>query len=206
MLSTTFIGTKLITPLENAYTQPKTIPSDLDAVVVLSGGNNLGAPNIPVIAGAFKRTMYALMLAKKENLPLIFSGGFSESDAAKETLMQINNMLDLNITTPKTYHKQFLLYFEDKSLDTYENARFTKELFASFGIDKPKILLVTSAFHMPRAMLLFKQSGFTALPAPTDYKASSLKHFAFLPSITGLRLSYFALHEYVGYLRYLLKN
>jgi uncharacterized SAM-binding protein YcdF (DUF218 family) len=206
MLSTTFIGTKLITPLENAYTQPKTIPSDLDAVVVLSGGNNLGAPNLPLLAGAFKRTVYALMLAKKENLPLIFSGGFSESDAAKETLIQLDDMLDLNISTPKHYRKQFSLYFENKSLNTYENARFTKKLFASLGIDKPKILLVTSAYHMPRAMLLFEQSGFAALPAPTDYQASTLYHFAYLPSITGLSLSYFALHEYVGYLRYLLKN
>ncbi len=156
--------------------------------------------------GSLKRTLYALMLAKKENLPLIFSGGMRESDAAKETLMQLSDALDLNLTMPRTFHRAFGLYFEDKSLDTWENARFTRALLQRYGIKKPKIVLVTSAFHMPRAMMLFQKAGFQATPAPTDYKASSLRHFWYFPSITGLRLSYFALHEYAGYLRYWLKS
>jgi len=198
LISTPFVGTKLITPLEQAYTQPETIPSNLDAVVTLGGGSNLGVPNLPLMPGSFKRTIYALMLAKKHHLPLIVSGGFSESNATRETLKQLDDLFDFNLTTPKMYRRDFSIYFEKNSRDTFENAQFTKKLFKTFGINRPKILLVTSAFHMPRAMLLFKKSGFTVLPAPTDYKASSL--------VTGIRLSYFALHEYIGYLRYLLKN
>ncbi len=196
LLSTTYVGTKLIAPLEHRYPALQHVPADVDAVVVLSGGNTPGAPNLPLMPGAFKRYMYGAMLAKKYHLPLIFSGGLHESDVAAVVTEELNNMLDLNLT----------VRYENRSLDTYENARYTEKLLHDAGIAHPKILLVTSAFHMPRAKLLFDRTRLEAIPAPTDYLASSLQHFWYLPSITGLRLSYHALHEYLGYLLYKLKN
>jgi uncharacterized SAM-binding protein YcdF (DUF218 family) len=196
LLSTTYVGTKLIEPLENRYPALQHVPADVDAVVVLSGGNNLGAPNLPLMPGAFKRYMYGVMLAKKYNLPLVFSGGFHESDAAAVVTKELNEMLDLNLT----------VRYENRSLDTYENARYTEQMLHKAGIPHPRVLLVTSAFHMPRAKLLFDRTHLDTIPAPTDYLASSLQHFWYLPSITGLRLSYHALHEYLGYLIYSFKS
>ncbi len=206
LISTPYVGTRLITPLEQRYTLPDPIPSDIDAVIVLSGGNNLGVPNLPLMPGSFKRLLYGIMLAKRYDLPLIFSGGFRESDAATQCIQELNDTIGLDLPHPRHFTPHFSIYFESRSRDTYENARYTKAMLRAFGLHDPKILLVTSAFHMPRAMLLFTKAGLHALPAPTDYKASSLRHLWYLPSVTGLRLSYFALHEYAGYLRYALGN
>jgi len=206
LLSTNYVGTKLIEPLEHRYPPFDQLDQKADAVVVLGGGNNLGVPNLPLDPGAFKRFLYGLMLAKKYNLPLIYSGGFKDADAAEATAGEIAESLGIAIETPTTFQHRFVLYFERRSRDTYQNALFTKRMLNTFGMQNPKLILVTSAFHMPRAKLLFDKVGLDTRPAPTDYKAASLVHFRFFPSIKGLKLTYFAMHEYVGYLRYLLKN
>ncbi len=206
LLSTDYVGTKLIDPLEKRYPPLQHVPDNIDAVVMLSGGNNLNAPNLPLLPGAFKRYMYGIMLAKSHNLPVIFSGGFKESDAAKVVTDELNTMLDLDLTTPAKWQKAFGIWYEDRSKDTWKNALYTKAFLRENGIDHPNILLVTSAFHMLRAKMLFDKAGLDAIAAPTDYLASSLQHFWYLPSVTGLKMSYHALHEYVGYLLYRYKD
>ena len=78
----------LLSPLENPYNKPLSFCKDVDGVVVLGGGKTKGANNLPLSADAFKRAIYGLMIAKKEKLPLIFTGGgldkrYSESQALK---------------------------------------------------------------------------------------------------------------------------
>ncbi|TIU18533.1 MAG: YdcF family protein, partial [Mesorhizobium sp.] len=62
------------------------------------------------------------------------------------------------------------LILENRSRNTYENAVFTRELVTP----KPgeTWLLVTSAFHMPRAKALFDKAGFATVPWPVDYRTS----------------------------------
>lgn len=61
------------------------------------------------------------------------------------------------------------LTIERRSRNTIENALFTKELV------RPKPgehwILVTSAFHMPRAVAVFQKAGFSIVPYPVDYHA-----------------------------------
>ena len=59
------------------------------------------------------------------------------------------------------------MLLERQSANTYENAVFSWELAEPLGIRR--ILLVTSALHMPRSVPLFENQGFTVIPAPTDY-------------------------------------
>ncbi len=208
LLSTSYVGTKLIQPLENRYPPlSKPLQTKVDAIVVLGGGSYIGTPNLPLMEGAFKRLIYALTLAKRYNLPLIYSGGWDDSKAAKETLAAIAPaFLSQTDLFPTRFQPRFGIYFEDQSRDTYENAQFCRKFLRSYGIANPHILLVTSAFHMPRARMMFDKAGLKTLPAPTDYIASPHARLSFLPTITGFRQSYYALHEYLGLLIYRFKN
>jgi len=72
---------------------------------------------------------------------------------------------------------------------------------------KPKrIILVTSAFHMSRASMLFRAAGFEVDPYPVDFRATGLKRrttiFSFLPDSNGLASSSTALHELIGWTVY----
>src|SRR5690606_23198947 len=62
------------------------------------------------------------------------------------------------------------LVLENRSRDTYENAVFTRQLVNPQPGEK--WLLVTSAFHMPRAMALFRKAGFDVLAWPADYRTA----------------------------------
>jgi len=84
----------------------------------------------------------------------------------------------------------------DKSLDTGAEARAVVE-----AIGEEHFLLVTSAYHMPRAMKLMQRAGARPIPAPTGHQVirSSLGYWrGFLPSSLGLRKTEHAMHEYLG--------
>lgn len=203
LLSTKYIGNALLSPFEEDYYHAQTL-KNADAVVILSGGHNGETPNLPLGDGSFKRAIYGIMLAKKENLPIIYSGAgrktYSESDAMKDTVNQLNEYFNIGLEqSPKLMPQSFSISYETKSVDTYENAAFTKELFLKNGIKNPKIYLVTSAFHMRRSAKLYRHFGFEVTPAATDFRTTKKYSLnAYFPSMTGLQMSYFALHEHAG--------
>lgn len=68
---------------------------------------------------------------------------------------------------------------------------------------KYALILVTSANHLPRAMMHFRNAGLNPIPAPTGYHARQNKYqneLTILPNAYNLVLMRFAIHEYVGYL------
>jgi uncharacterized SAM-binding protein YcdF (DUF218 family) len=79
--------------------------------------------------------------------------------------------------------------------DTREEALFTKSVVGS----KP-FILVTSATHMPRAMMLFQQLGLHPIAAPTDFEKSEFKGYLKAPRVEALCRTQKALHEYIGIL------
>jgi uncharacterized SAM-binding protein YcdF (DUF218 family) len=98
------------------------------------------------------------------------------------------------------------LILENKSRNTYENAVFTKQLVS------PKAgetwLLVTSAFHMPRAKALFDKAGFPTVPWPVDYRTSGeegVSLFADNP-LDALETTTVAAKEWVGLFAYWLSG
>ena len=210
LFSTQFIGNLLLLPLESKYNKPLK-QQNVDAVVILSGGHVSSSANLPIQDSAFKRFVYGVMIAKKYNLPIVFTGAgvrdYCGVDAAKDTLKELNNYLDLNLSIVHDINNSFSMLFEDASLNTYENALFSKKLFEKNGISKPKIYLVTSAFHMKRSVQLFKNQGFIVYPAATGFMISDeLSQLAYFPSMGGLMMSYYALHEYIGILSRIILN
>jgi len=210
LLTTKAVGNFLLLPFEAPFNH-KHVPQTVDAMVILSGGTHGKSANLTLGSSSYKRLIYGVMVAKKEQLPIIFSGQgvkkYSESISAKESVAELNHYFDINLTETSDFLKDgFSIFYEDKSLNTYENAKFTKNLFAQKGIEKPTIYLVTSAFHMRRSIKLYEHFGFHIIPIATDFmttKKSNISYYA--PSNTGLLMSYYALHEYAGLMHLSLK-
>ena len=108
------------------------------------------------------------------------------------------------------------VWWESRSRNTYENAVETKKLLDPKGIRR--IILVTSALHMPRARAIFSKLGFDVIPAPTDYTATAaawdyyltpnptIQVFNLFPTTEALDNTMRALKEYVGIAVYRLRG
>ncbi|MDD2383387.1 MAG: YdcF family protein [Sulfurospirillaceae bacterium] len=203
----------LLTPLEKPYNVPLHV-SSVNAVIVLGGGHTQGSANLPLSDEANKRALWGMMIAKKYNLPLLFSGGgfnpnYSESDAFLDTTKDLATYLSLDMPlSTRLSIKKFSVFIENKSLDTYENAKLSQRLFEEEGITHPTIYLVTSAYHMQRSLTLYEHFGFHVIPAATAFKISTHEKdlWDYLPNIWAFEKSYTALHEYIGLLSLKLKG
>jgi uncharacterized SAM-binding protein YcdF (DUF218 family) len=204
LLSARVVADLLIAPLEGRYPPlaPNATPA-AKAVVVLGGGVIDVSPEYggrPSLApAALKRVAFAAEIARSRGLPLVFSGGspFSSEGTGLEAEAALAFWERLGILRNR-------ITLEAKSRDTAESAAAV----ASLGIGGP-FLLVTSAFHMPRAMLAFGKAGEQAIPAPTDYRRGDRAWRSildFLPSADALLEANLALHEYLSLLYYRLRR
>jgi len=187
VLSIKITSNILLYPLKNIPTSKE----KAKYVVVLGGG----AVSKDVFLSSphqFKRLVYGVSIANKENIPLIFSGGGKgESKAVINDIKRLENSFNFKIR----------YYIENKSKNTKENAYFTAKLFKKLNFHK-KIYLVTSAWHMKRAMIDFKKAGFKVITKPTDFLSDyNYQWFDFLPNMESLYKSYLAIHEYIGILK-----
>jgi uncharacterized SAM-binding protein YcdF (DUF218 family) len=102
-----------------------------------------------------------------------------------------------------------VLVMESASKNTYENALFTKKILDSLKL-KGNFLLVTSSYHMPRAMAVFKKAGYTRLTPYLTNRMSGVRRFTpdhlFIPSPGALFALEFLVHEWVGYITYKIKG
>ncbi len=153
-----------IRPLEDAY-KPASLAevATCDAYVVLGGGINENVPDIDgkgtLSAYALPRVSTAYRLYMRDKKPIIFTGGkifnrAPEAEIAKRFLISLGVPPHHIIT-------------EEKSMDTYENAQYVKEIADKHQFKK--IVLITSAFHMKRSYLLFSKRFQEIVPYPTDY-------------------------------------
>ena len=92
------------------------------------------------------------------------------------------------------------IWLERRSRNTAGNAQFVARWAATLP-ERPRILLVTSALHMPRALLEFRAAGLDVVPAPTDYEARGVPPgiLAYLPDAAALEGSSRAFKELVGW-------
>jgi uncharacterized SAM-binding protein YcdF (DUF218 family) len=189
-----------VTADNNQTTKP-----DIQAIVVLSGGRNNNSPeyNGETVSGSsLIRLRYAAKLSKATNLPVIVSGGnpLEKSKTSDAELMKAALVNDFGVNSDN-------VWVEPNSDNTYENAEFTKAILVNKNLKN--IYCVTSAYHMPRAMLSFEKVGVNAIAAPTDYlqndissAASNAGILTWLPSIHSYAKSRTALHEFFGLVWY----
>ncbi len=99
-------------------------------------------------------------------------------------------------------HRAEQIVIEARSRNTVENIQAATAIVRRHNWKR--ILLVTSAFHMERSLLLLRKAGLSALPLPNDYRSFSKLPWpeAAFPSVSGLAVSSLALREYIALLVY----
>ncbi len=143
------------------------------------------------------------LLQKGKGKQLIISGGTGSiwnTDRLPEAQYNRNYLVEIGIADS-------LIIMENKSVNTYENALYTKEILDKINPDS-KCLLVTSAFHMKRSMGLFEKMGMDVTPFPTDYLHSELNrpNNIIIPSPKALHGWEILLKEWVGIFTYWIKG
>jgi uncharacterized SAM-binding protein YcdF (DUF218 family) len=204
----------LLRPLENSAKALASAPEGLNkadyedcaAVVVLGGGNVEASPEeggkSSPSSHALKRVAYAVRLAKTLNLPVVFTGGavYPHKGGEAEAPAAARYLAGLGIPNNQ-------ITLEDKSKSTWENAQFVTKLFADKRPEASRLIIVTSAFHMRRALMSFQKQGANAVPAPTDYMAQRVPYTweSWFPDASAMEKSYIAIHEYAGLVAYALR-
>ncbi|MDA9880520.1 YdcF family protein [Candidatus Pelagibacter sp.] len=203
IFSMPIVSGKLIAYLETDYEliKPSKVES-ADAVVVLSGMvQTIRAKNGLDYewGGAVDRFFKGIDLFNLDKAPiLIFTDGklpWSIGVPEGEYLRDV--AIDLGV--PK---KDILLTKNVENTD--QEAKAVKKLLL---LDNPKVILVTSAFHMPRAQLVFEAAGINVIPFPVDFRneAQKITFISFIPSADSFKATSFFVREMIGRTYYNLK-
>ena len=188
------VASTLIAALEQRAGSVLTDPQGAQAIVVLGSGLHIAADEYggdTVTDRSLVRLRYGATLAREHRLPVLVSGG-RPKNATRSEADVIGGILEREFAVTVRWR-------ESQSRDTAENALFSAQLLHAAGIRR--VVLVTQAFHMPRARRLFSAAGLEVIPAPTDFKGRrdhELVPFDWLPQAHALQTSYYALHEWLG--------
>ena len=175
--------------------------SDAPAIagIVLLGG---GLQSIRVkghveemLNDAADRIRYAAVLARAHpGVPVLISGGqvFTRPGMRSEAESMADLLVELGVTRDR-------IRLEAGSRTTAENAALARTIAAG---SRGPWLLVTSAFHMPRSIGVFRRAGMAVIAAPTDWHSDDDPPLVFFSVSDQLKSMDFAVHEYVGLLGY----
>ncbi|AMJ63097.1 YdcF family protein [Bosea sp. PAMC 26642] len=199
LLSFSPLPRMLVRPLEDRFPQQNAAKGPVAGVIVLGGAIGVARGDVVLNYAAARMTKAVELARLHPQAKIVFAGGgasllspivHTEADGAR--------MLFESLGLPPER-----LVFEDKSRNTRENASFTRSLVDP----KPgeRWLLLTSAWHMPRAIGVFRKAGFDVEAFPVDYisggeQADFIRPYARAPR--GLGIADDALKEWAGLLAY----
>lgn len=203
-LACPFVGASLLRALQTSpalspHLDRAALRAQADAICVLAAEHRSESPEFAlesVGAMTLERLRYAAELARRSGLPLCTSGGVPQSgEPALADAMAGVLEHDWGLA---------VRWREGTSGDTRANALNSAALLAPSGMRR--VFVVTHAWHMPRALLAFREAGLEPVAAPTAFRAAP--HFvpgSLWPSARGLRESALAWHELVGLVYYRLR-
>ncbi|MEI9421656.1 YdcF family protein [Mesorhizobium sp. Cs1299R1N1] len=200
----TSLGAMMLNPLEERFPKPP-LPERVDGIVVLGGGFegaiNLARGGYELNSSGDRMVETAILARRFPQAKVVVSGGngslFFDGEGDADTAPRLLEALGVPADR---------LILEDKSRNTYENAVFSHELV------KPKPaetwLLVTSAFHMPRAKALFDKAGFSTVPWPVDYRTSGREGIGLFRdnAADSVQNTTMAIREWIGLFAYWLSG
>jgi uncharacterized SAM-binding protein YcdF (DUF218 family) len=195
------LGSWLLYPLEQRFPPWDAASGAPHGIIVLGGSidADLSATRgTPVVRNAADRIIAAAALAHQyPNASVVFSGGSANllSNDAREADYAGAILESLGIAKSR-------LIMERRSRNTQENAQFSKALVAPKAGER--WLLVTSAFHMPRSIGLFRKAGFAVEPYPVDWRVGGREDlFTFGEiAVDGMGRTDVAVREWIGLLAY----
>ncbi|MFC6489035.1 YdcF family protein [Nitratireductor sp. GCM10026969] len=197
----TTLGAMLLHPLEERFHRPAQAPADVDGILILGGGFE-GAINLErggyELNASGDRLIEAAILARRyPEARLVVSGGsgsvFLEGEGDADTAPRL--LTALGVARER-------IELENQSRDTYENAAFSRKHIDPHPGET--WLLVTSAYHMPRAVAVFRNAGFPVVPWPVDYKTAGNERVGLAADnvLDSLRNTTVALREWLGLFAY----
>ena len=151
LLCTSLVAEKFMGWLEEIYRPPAQVEtSGADVIVLLGGGAISQVPDVDGVGA---------LCASPAN-PILISGGQTYSDSGAEAEISARVLKSLGVAEDK-------ILTETKSVNTTQNARYSAKILREKNLSRP--LLVTSAFHMRRAMLNFQMQQLEPIAYPTDF-------------------------------------
>ncbi|MFN5337714.1 MAG: YdcF family protein [Bacteroidota bacterium] len=203
LFSNPFLSNLALLTWEPPYKSFEEIPPS-EIGIVLTGVTNLNktAPDRTFFGRGADRITHALQLYRMGKIQkILITGGqglnptnsYSEAELLKRFLI-MTGMPEADIL------------IEEKSLNTRENALFTKEFLEKEKIaTQQEFILITSAFHIPRAKACFDQVGLKTIPFPVDYYSHDPKYdipSLIYPSLGSLETWQILIKEFLGLLMY----
>lgn len=199
----TTMGALLLKPLEERFKRPAAMPESVAGVILLGGSFEGGVNRVrggyELNSSADRVVETAVLAERYPQARIVVTGGSGslllegEGDAATAARL-----------FPRLGFARERLILEREARDTFENAVLTRRLVDP----KPGEvwLLVTSAFHMPRSMALFRKAGFDVTPWPADYRTAGDEGFGFARDnpLDGLQMTSLAIREWAGLIAYYL--
>ena len=187
----------------NEYRKPISTIDSANAIVVLSGmlEINEAGDSTYVEWGDPDRFFGGIALFKAGKAQkLVFTGGKMPWDKSKKTEGEVLKEYAISNGIPT----ENILITKDVK-NTADEAVAVKELISP----SKKIILVTSAYHMYRAKMLFQKEGFLVIPYKIDYKVNrnnATVIMDFLPNADGLNLTEMGIREIIGRIFYIIKT
>jgi len=207
IFTSSIVASALVHSLEDQYRDPGLDVPQAQAIVVLGGTLHMPSArhHLSGLINPSDRLLAAFRLYRSGKAPLVFcSGGNNpignQAGKTPESTWMARLLEEWNI--PST-----AIQIESGSINTRENAIRSYQILAPRGIRR--IILVTSALHMPRAAGAFRQAGFEVIAVPADFRtgwgeANLVERW--LPSADNLFASDAALHEWLGIAIYRLRG
>lgn len=197
--SAPFVAVTTIRALE-VPAGPRQEGGDAGAIVVLTGGTEFAAPeygtDVPTAAG-LERARYAAVLQRRTGLPVLVTGAANFGATLPEAV-QVRAVLEEDFRVP-------VRWVEPTGTTTWSSATASRTLLARERIDR--ILLVTHAWHMRRALLAFERAGFVVIPAPMGFATHSAEYPpGLMPTARALELTRTAWREVIGIAWYALRS
>ncbi len=199
------LGTMAISVFEDRFSKPTLSDHEVDGIIVLGG---VISPALSVsrnelsFGSATERLIAFAALAKRyPKAKLVFTGGSGDPFNPNLSEAHMIRPLLANLGMPISR-----IQFEGKSRNTVENAQMTYDMIQPQT--KERWLLVTSAFHMPRAVGCFRRVGWNVIAYPVDYGTMGNADMPALQFNFTLGISYLnaAVHEALGLLMYFLSD
>lgn len=192
----------LLVNLQNGFAMAPPIQwAPRNAIVLLSAGSSRLAEDEPLAPSVFANgrilqaaVIYRTCRASGQQCMVLVSGGDSQQHGIAEATVYAGILVTLGIPASD-------VQTETRSLNTFENARYSRPLLAIY--DPQRLILLTSGIHLRRSLLMFEHFGMQPLAVAGDVLRSSSSIW---PLASNIELFDAALHEYVGIWQYRVYN
>ena len=181
-----------------------TIPSNVNGVIVLAGMVNMESSRKGLIelTEQSDRIIEGIIMVQRYPVAKLIITGGSGSLRQGENLKEADYLKKLAISLGIPRER---IIVERNSRNTHEHAVELAKLLPNK--DNSQWVLITSAFHMPRAFACFRKAGIQVIPYPVDYKTQFNIHNALsismlLPTLGNINRFNIALHEWLGLVVY----